>query len=486
MTLARTIPPITASNEEIRAKLETADLPPLLPTLAYITGDLSLLRPELRIDPLLLADPEQAGLTPEQQEAIRDLATEVLGRFRDTGATTVDDDDDLQTIVEFLAGGEPMDEYMEMLVEELALHGGDLRAPQWRRDELAPDRPFHVAIVGSGMSGIIAAYRLKQAGVDFTIFEKNDDVGGTWKENTYPGCRVDVPNHFYSLLVRPARRLAVLLLAAARAARLLPPLRRRVRHPRPHRAQHRGVVRRVRRRRRPLDVGVERTRQRVDVHRRRGDQRRRPAQSTAVPEHRGAGQLRRPGVPLRRVGPQRRSGRQAGRRHRHGLQRGAVRPDHRRAGRHARGLPAHTELAVPLADLPRGRAGRLPMAAGAHPLVPRVVPLLAVLQGRRDAPADRRGRPGLAGPVSIGQRAERRDAPAAHRGDRGAVPGPSRPAVEGGAAVPAGVEADHRRQRRVGDDAAPRQRRRSPTPASPRSSRRAWSRRTARCTSSTC
>ena len=116
MSLARTIPPITASNEEIRAKLEDADLPSLLPTLAYITGDLSLLRPELRIDPALIAEPEQAGLTPEQQAAIRDLAAEVLGRFRDGGATTVDDDADLQTIVEFLAGGVPMDEYMVMLV----------------------------------------------------------------------------------------------------------------------------------------------------------------------------------------------------------------------------------------------------------------------------------------------------------------------------------------------------------------------------------
>ena len=198
MSLARTIPPITASNEEIRAKLEDADLPSLLPTLAYITGDLTLLRPELRIDPALLAEPEQAGLTPEQQSAIRDVAAEALGRFRDSGATTVDDDADLQTIVEFLAGGVPMDEYMQMLVEELALHGNDLRAPQWRREQLAPDRPFHVAIVGSGMSGIIAGYRLKQAGIDYTIFEKNDDVGGTWKENTYPGCRVDVPNHYYS------------------------------------------------------------------------------------------------------------------------------------------------------------------------------------------------------------------------------------------------------------------------------------------------
>ena len=198
MSLARTIPKITATNEEIRAKLEDADLPSLLPTLAYITGDLTLLRPELRIDPAMLAEADQAGLTPEQQSAIRDLAAATLGRFRDDGATPVDDDADLQTIVEYLAGGVPMDEYMEMVLEELALHGNDLRAPQWQRAEIAPDRPFHVAIVGSGMSGIIAAYRLKQAGIDYTIFEKNSDVGGTWKENTYPGCRVDIPNHYYS------------------------------------------------------------------------------------------------------------------------------------------------------------------------------------------------------------------------------------------------------------------------------------------------
>jgi 4-hydroxyacetophenone monooxygenase len=48
------------------------------------------------------------------------------------------------------------------------------------------------------MSGIAVAHRLHQARVPFVIFEKNDDVGGTWFENTYPGCRVDVPNHLYS------------------------------------------------------------------------------------------------------------------------------------------------------------------------------------------------------------------------------------------------------------------------------------------------
>ncbi|HEX2416996.1 MAG TPA: NAD(P)-binding protein, partial [Micromonosporaceae bacterium] len=47
-----------------------------------------------------------------------------------------------------------------------------------------------VAIVGSGFSGIGLAVRLKQAGMhDFVILERAADLGGTWRDNTYPGCR---------------------------------------------------------------------------------------------------------------------------------------------------------------------------------------------------------------------------------------------------------------------------------------------------------
>ncbi|MFP6630086.1 MAG: NAD(P)/FAD-dependent oxidoreductase [Myxococcota bacterium] len=53
------------------------------------------------------------------------------------------------------------------------------------------------AILGAGMSGILAAIKLKQAGYDFTVFEKADKVGGTWRENTYPGIACDVPSHLY-------------------------------------------------------------------------------------------------------------------------------------------------------------------------------------------------------------------------------------------------------------------------------------------------
>lgn len=58
------------------------------------------------------------------------------------------------------------------------------------------DRP-RFAILGAGMSGILAAIKLKQAGYDFTVFEKAEKVGGTWRENTYPGIACDVPSHLY-------------------------------------------------------------------------------------------------------------------------------------------------------------------------------------------------------------------------------------------------------------------------------------------------
>jgi cation diffusion facilitator CzcD-associated flavoprotein CzcO len=56
-----------------------------------------------------------------------------------------------------------------------------------------------VAIIGAGMSGILMGIRLKEAGIDrFRIFEKASSVGGTWRENTYPGLACDVPSFFYS------------------------------------------------------------------------------------------------------------------------------------------------------------------------------------------------------------------------------------------------------------------------------------------------
>ena len=49
------------------------------------------------------------------------------------------------------------------------------------------------------MAGILSAVKLTEAGLtDFTVYEKADRVGGTWRENTYPGLSCDVPSHLYS------------------------------------------------------------------------------------------------------------------------------------------------------------------------------------------------------------------------------------------------------------------------------------------------
>ncbi|MEV0477602.1 NAD(P)-binding protein, partial [Streptomyces prunicolor] len=60
-----------------------------------------------------------------------------------------------------------------------------------------------VVIVGSGFSGLCAAIKLKEAGIDdFVILEKDSDVGGTWRDNTYPGAACDVPSVLYSYSFR--------------------------------------------------------------------------------------------------------------------------------------------------------------------------------------------------------------------------------------------------------------------------------------------
>src|ERR671937_783991 len=69
---------------------------------------------------------------------------------------------------------------------------------------VAQKRSLNVAVVGAGMSGLCMAAKLQDAGIDtFTVFEKADDVGGTWRDNTYPGLSCDVPSRFYSYSFRP-------------------------------------------------------------------------------------------------------------------------------------------------------------------------------------------------------------------------------------------------------------------------------------------
>jgi cation diffusion facilitator CzcD-associated flavoprotein CzcO len=64
--------------------------------------------------------------------------------------------------------------------------------------------PLRAAIIGAGMSGILAGIKLREAGItDFWIYEKAARAGGTWRENRYPGIACDVPSHHYCYSFAP-------------------------------------------------------------------------------------------------------------------------------------------------------------------------------------------------------------------------------------------------------------------------------------------
>ena len=187
-------------DAELSQHLKDADLPSLLAVLAYLTGDLGLLREEFRPDYVStpLGYKPQGGLSEEAQERLRDLAFDVIKELQQGGLSGDSHlpASDVRQIMEFMLG--PFsDDYFPLFQHHLALPV-DADTPKWRKSELAPDRDFTVAIIGAGMAGIAAAYRLKQAEVPFVILERHDEVGGVWSENTYPGCHLDTSNSYYS------------------------------------------------------------------------------------------------------------------------------------------------------------------------------------------------------------------------------------------------------------------------------------------------
>lgn len=185
------------TDAQLQEYLQDADLPSLLVSLAQITGDKELIRDELR-PPLELGvvkTPPQGGMSQGQQERARAAVLDAMTKIRDGDLPTTTDIP-LKDLVTFFVD-DKADAYLDLLAHELDTAPGE-GTPKWAFQETPQRDSFRVAVIGAGMSGLAAAYRCRQAGLEVTVFEKNPEVGGTWYENTYPGCRLDTHNYAYA------------------------------------------------------------------------------------------------------------------------------------------------------------------------------------------------------------------------------------------------------------------------------------------------
>lgn len=187
------------SRVAIRIALGEADPVTLLLVLTQFTRDARLLE---QAQPYISGPLNyQSSIPDELQSTICDRLTDILVEHLNNGSPLppLPDGELLQQMLSTAAGEPVSEDYVAMMREDLNAENDDPGRLRWRQP-VAPEQlaQHHTLIIGAGMSGICAAIRLREAGLPFTIIEKNDGVGGSWYENLYPGCGVDTPNHFYS------------------------------------------------------------------------------------------------------------------------------------------------------------------------------------------------------------------------------------------------------------------------------------------------
>jgi len=178
---------------QLRASLLDGEIHTLLMVYVHLTHDAAMLD---RFAPLI-ASPFLGGsqIPDDLAQELRDKLHAVLTTpgAAQTGAPPRD----LMVRMMSVGVGEQVaDEFVPMVIEQ----SGFERTPARTTIPARPPVPqgFKVLVIGAGLTGLLAAIELERAGYDWEIIEKNEDVGGCWWKNRYPGVGVDTPSHFYS------------------------------------------------------------------------------------------------------------------------------------------------------------------------------------------------------------------------------------------------------------------------------------------------
>jgi 4-hydroxyacetophenone monooxygenase len=195
---------LAADAELLDMALQGADIAPLLMVLVHLTGEEHWLD---EVAPYINGPWNFQETVPDDlKQRLRARLKAVLLDFAAQGTELPPQPPPglLRKMLAAGVGGPVPEEYLPMIREEMMLDDDDPKTVHWRtRPSDETLAAFRVVIIGAGVSGLGMAIKLHEAGIPFVIYEKNKTVGGTWLENSYPGCGVDTPNHFYSLSFEP-------------------------------------------------------------------------------------------------------------------------------------------------------------------------------------------------------------------------------------------------------------------------------------------
>ena len=198
--------PFADDDTAIAAALEDVCVPALMCSMVHMTGDPTWIRGEIRPRMAILNNYE-SGLTADEQAEIRSRAVPVIAQWRDAGCPEpqVPSPELVKELMDFMAAAPVDPAVVPMFADDLHFDGADSGAITWK-DEIPEEvrNAFHVVVIGCGESGLLTGIRLDQAGIPYTIVEKTDGPGGTWRDNRYPGARVDIGSHFYCYSFEPS------------------------------------------------------------------------------------------------------------------------------------------------------------------------------------------------------------------------------------------------------------------------------------------
>ena len=194
---------ITETDDELQQLVEGAELPVLLASIAVALRDSSYLAPDLAppLPPMGLDLERHGGMTEYQQTRARELALQGLRQIRDTQIRTVEPlpQNFVDNLLEWFTAGKSADAgFAGQLKHELILAPDNNANVSWKLSDNKPETGYRALIVGAGISGIAAAWKLQQAEIPFTWIEGSHRIGGTWWKNHYPGVRLDTPTYGYS------------------------------------------------------------------------------------------------------------------------------------------------------------------------------------------------------------------------------------------------------------------------------------------------